>query len=298
MTRQFFPTRTWSELEDLYVIKHAHRITPERLGILLGRSVSAIKTRQRLLGVPLRKFKGCCLNVACSAPTERVDSYCSEECELDVVNDTYPHRKEIIDLEYSASDLVKRYKISYGVAQNWIDNAGGNLSDKLNLMRSLYYPDLSEDEVKDIVTIDAKTISKRQGNHSKGGYREDIKVFVRSTWEANCIRYFNLKNIEWQYEPRVFPFPLKKGTISYTPDFWLPRQKKWIEVKGKLDSQSRIKLNRFKQYWPGEFKKMAVVVKNPNTDAAKYCRTLGLPVLVYYDDLSKAYSSVITNWEK
>jgi len=94
----------------------------------------------------------------------------------------------------------------------------------------------------------------------KGGRREDLGIYVRSSWEANYARYLNFlvahdQLIKWEYEPDTFWFEgIKRGTRSYTPDFKLYEKNgdiKYIEVKGYMDAKSATKLKRMKKYHPG-----------------------------------------------
>lgn len=56
----------------------------------------------------------------------------------------------------------------------------------------------------------------------------------RSRLEARWAVFFDHLGIEWRYEPEGFLV----GTDNrpYLPDFWLPVQKIWLEVKGTSDS--------------------------------------------------------------
>ncbi|GIF13981.1 hypothetical protein [Actinoplanes teichomyceticus] len=53
----------------------------------------------------------------------------------------------------------------------------------------------------------------------------------RSRLEARWAVFFDHFNIRWEYEPQGFTF--STGT-RYLPDFWLPAQEVWVEVKGQL----------------------------------------------------------------
>ncbi len=97
-------------------------------------------------------------------------------------------------------------------------------------------------------------------NHrAKGGRREDIGIYVRSSWEANYARYLNwlLKNRQiqkWEYEPDTFRFDaIKRGCRSYMPDFKVTELNGDIvyhEVKGYMDQRSRTALKRMGKYYP------------------------------------------------
>lgn len=53
-------------------------------------------------------------------------------------------------------------------------------------------------------------------------------VLFRSRQEARWAVLFDLLSVEWQYEPEGFQLPSQ----WYVPDFWLPRQLCFAEVKG------------------------------------------------------------------
>lgn len=101
----------------------------------------------------------------------------------------------------------------------------------------------------------------RIGGHKyKGGMRDDLGIYVRSSWEANYARYLNwLVSIdeikEWQYEPDTFEFvDIKRGVRFYTPDFRIMNRDNSIEyheVKGYMDARSKTKLKRMAKYHPG-----------------------------------------------
>jgi len=94
---------------------------------------------------------------------------------------------------------------------------------------------------------------------SKGGTRDDLGFYVRSTWEANVARYYkwlqSQGNIaKWEYEPCEFEFPVKRGNRTYKPDFRITENdgRVWYcEVKGYMDNDSRVKLKRMAKYHPG-----------------------------------------------
>jgi hypothetical protein len=102
----------------------------------------------------------------------------------------------------------------------------------------------------------------RNNGHSraKSGKREDIGIYVRSSWEANIARYLNwMKSIgaifAWEYEADTFWFlNFKRGTRSYTPDFKIWDRAGdtpyYWEVKGWMDQKSQTKLSRMAKYYP------------------------------------------------
>lgn len=54
----------------------------------------------------------------------------------------------------------------------------------------------------------------------------------RSRLEARWAVFFDFLEIEWRYEPERYGTELS----TYLPDFYLPRTKTWVEVKGEADA--------------------------------------------------------------
>jgi hypothetical protein len=122
---------------------------------------------------------------------------------------------------------------------------------------------------------------------SHGGRRADLdNRYFRSSWEANYARYLNwLKGQgqirDWQYEAKVFTFPIKRGTTEYRPDFLVTESDGTVtihEVKGYMDDKSRVRLDRMKRYYPD--------VKILLIDSS------------VYKGLEKLFSRPIDHWEK
>lgn len=128
------------------------------------------------------------------------------------------------------------------------------------------------------------TPMKNQSNpysRAKGGKRKDLdNIYFRSSWEANIARYYNYLGIKWEYEPKTFVFKnITRGSVSYTPDFYIPEEDKWIEVKGWMDSKSKTKLRRFKDQYPEEYSKLVLIQEKE------------------YNSIKRKLSCFIKNWE-
>lgn len=65
-----------------------------------------------------------------------------------------------------------------------------------------------------------------------GGFRPDLNAYFRSNWEANMARIWNYEKKIWRYEPEVFFLNVNGKDCTYRPDFFLPKERKWYEVKG------------------------------------------------------------------
>ncbi len=83
-----------------------------------------------------------------------------------------------------------------------------------------------------------KQCSKRNWGIEKNGKF----IRMRSGFEVMYAMILEKENIEWQYEPKRFK--LSDG-LRYTPDFFLPEQDLWIDVKGRLTDKAKRKHKLF-----------------------------------------------------
>jgi len=120
---------------------------------------------------------------------------------------------------------------------------------------------------------------------------------LRSNWEANFARVCSVYEIEFEFEPRVFTFPIKRGTKGYTPDFYFNKTEDWIEIKGYLDVKSKIKIKRFKKYYPEEFAKLTMIISKYSSDAKKFVQDLEVPNVIFYEDIRSFYADTLYKWE-
>lgn len=153
-----------------------------------------------------------------------------------------------------------------------------------------YWSNMSEEKLEKIIdkqinskkkngTLNSLMSSTNPYSRTKGYKRIDLNnKYFRSSWEANFARYLNYTNTKWEYEPKTFYFEnIKRGCISYTPDFYLPETNEWVEIKGWMDSKSKTKLKRFAKYYPDE---KLILIDNKK-----------------YRQLSKQFKDIIKNWE-
>lgn len=57
-------------------------------------------------------------------------------------------------------------------------------------------------------------------------------ILFRSRIEARWAVFFDALSIPWLYEPEQYRFDLLNKQVNYLPDFWLPNQRIFIEIKG------------------------------------------------------------------
>ncbi|MBA4321047.1 MAG: hypothetical protein C0412_21870, partial [Flavobacterium sp.] len=91
----------------------------------------------------------------------------------------------------------------------------------------------------------------RPSPHRKGGFRGDLGHYIRSTWEADFARILKLHNLDYQYEPKIFMLTKVNGEIiHYTPDFYVPSQNTFYEIKGWMRDLDREKIELFQKQYP------------------------------------------------
>jgi hypothetical protein len=109
---------------------------------------------------------------------------------------------------------------------------------------------------------------------AKGGTRKDLNKYFRSNWEANFARILNYENKIWFYECCTFQI---ENNVSYTPDFYLLDEDKFVELKGRMDERSKHKLDMMQLKFP--WIKIELIEGKD------------------YNELRKKYKSLLENWE-
>ena len=89
-----------------------------------------------------------------------------------------------------------------------------------------------------------ETLSKLGYNRNwKAGYYKE--VWMRSSYERAYAKHLDKNNIKWKYEPRVFKLKNK----SYKPDFYLQKEKIYVEIKGWMTFEALEKIKEFKKIY-------------------------------------------------
>lgn len=75
-------------------------------------------------------------------------------------------------------------------------------------------------------------------------------IRMRSRWEVAYAEYLDRECVIWQYEPKKFYVGEGNWTgVNYIPDFYLPKAKEYVEVKGRMSFENRLKLAVFRQLY-------------------------------------------------
>ena len=152
----------------------------------------------------------------------------------------------------------------------------------------------------EILEVESHKQVASKGNaykNTRSGYRKDLGLNLRSNWEANFARLLNAYEIEFDFEPTTFSFPVKRGTKGYIPDFYIQDSSEWVELKGYLDEKSKIKLKRFKRYYEDDFKRLTFIISKYSNAAKNFAAELEIPKVVFYEDIKNAYADKLPYWE-
>ncbi len=90
--------------------------------------------------------------------------------------------------------------------------------------------------------------TKHQGRGNGSFYESPLQgtIWLRSSYEIKYAKYLDDNKILWYYEIETFDL----GETSYTPDFFLPRTEKFIEIKGYMKERDQLKIDLFLEQYP------------------------------------------------
>lgn len=86
-------------------------------------------------------------------------------------------------------------------------------------------------------------------SYSKGGYYVtplQDKLWLRSSYELAFAKYLDAHQILWMYEMETFDL----GNTTYTPDFFIPKEELFVEIKGWMKPESQLKIDIFRDQYP------------------------------------------------
>lgn len=113
----------------------------------------------------------------------------------------------------------------------------------------------------------------------KHGVRNDLGHYCRSMFEANYCRFLKYNNIKYEYETTKCIFKLSNGR-NYICDLYLPETNQYIELKGWLRDEDKIKYNLFQQDYP--FINWKIILQDS----------------IEWKNIVNQYNNKIVDWEK
>lgn len=235
-----------------------HQIPLADIALILGRPVQAIRSKAFELGLsqPKRpKGKATDLHITpCPMCGSNFQPYyrlggvatrtCTQACAAKLVRLEHPHPRGMLGKTHN--ETTKR-AVGDASRKSWDESPGSRRKEAGERLRA---------------ARKSAPISENTHTRGKGGRRVDLdNRYFRSSWEANYARWLNYRRdvigdlVDWEYEPKVFEYPVKHGTTSYRPDFLLRLPggaNEWHEVKGWLTQRGATALKRFAKYYPDE----------------------------------------------
>lgn len=171
---------------------------------------------------------------------------------LGITNSNAPNRPETV--ERSRATLQLKFAFGYQHPRGMLGkNHSEETKQRLRGPRPSLRRPKSAREKRNIALAAVRRLTKNPSSiysRTKCGKREDLgDRFFRSAWEANIARWLTAEGKQWEYESKTFEFPVRKGTRFYTPDFYLPSEDRYIEVKGWWDDKSKTRMRRMAKYY-------------------------------------------------
>jgi len=137
-----------------------------------------------------------------------------------------------------------------------------SVSKKISIWNSEFMTEEKKEKISQ--TLKRNYAQGMKVSNSKNGYRTDLKMSFRSTWEANFARILILLNRHIIYEQDRFPIMDSGGKIDfvYVSDFKLENGH-YIEIKGHAESRNcwtceckrcirdKKKMQKVKSQYPG-----------------------------------------------
>ncbi len=89
--------------------------------------------------------------------------------------------------------------------------------------------------------------SEKSGRGKRSYYPSPLQgqVCFRSSYELAYAKYLDSIHELWMYEMETFDL----GNTTYTPDFFLPRLEKFIEIKGYMNEKSKAQIQQFQEQY-------------------------------------------------
>lgn len=169
------------------------------------------------------------------------------------------------DTGWNPNTPEHREKLSKGMKDRWADGSMRDKTVTTTLIRygASHWTQSAEGKAKLSLILKGRKFShesrhnmskgasrrvRENNNHyerGRGGFREDLGHYVRSSWEANFARILKIQGKNYEYEPKTFVLASGK---TYTPDFFVENM--FYEVKGYLSEIAKNKIESFMKEYP------------------------------------------------
>jgi hypothetical protein len=138
----------------------------------------------------------------------------------------------------------------------WVLKGTGHpnkMAEKLAQTCEKIYGFRSANQNREIALKGSKT---RNNSTIKFHWKTGEELICTASYEPKVVDYLNYRKIDFHWQPKVFEIPTeilvtpKGNKITYRPDFYLPDQDIWVEIKGWMMPKSKPKWDWFKTQFP------------------------------------------------
>ena len=182
----------------------------------------------------------------CGAEVNKLNQHLAMRSKKCKKHDRYQHKrlKMYFDSDLNLADIGKELEMDrHSITRQFIKYFGKEKTQKRNeLIRRCNISEKAviNENYKNMYGTIIEYKSPNQGI-----------IKLRSKLESKYAKYLDDSNIDWYYEYKSFPYLDLAGVRrTYTPDFYLPAEDKYIEVKGKnlINEKNIYKMNWIKQH--------------------------------------------------
>jgi len=93
--------------------------------------------------------------------------------------------------------------------------------------------------------------SSKCGRGKRSFYLSPLQgeVCFRSSYELAYAKYLDSIGEEYYFEPKAFPMVINGKETTYRPDFYLPNENTFVEIKGWFSPEAQLKVNKFRELY-------------------------------------------------
>jgi len=93
-----------------------------------------------------------------------------------------------------------------------------------------------------------KNAKARRNSYISYHWKTGEELVCQAKWEVKVVAYLNANKIEYEWQSKTFKLP--KLGVTYRPDFYLPGEDIWVDVKGWHTEKFLIKWKEFQELQP------------------------------------------------
>jgi NAD-dependent dihydropyrimidine dehydrogenase PreA subunit len=182
----------------------------------------------------------------CSKPISPTKRFCSSRCAASKMNSMNPERSEAVKLKISNSLKGRVVNPERYAARNCKNCNSPYTPSRPTLVAGYCSSPCRKESMKIILSNALKGKSggpRKGGGRGKGGYYKD--VWFDSSWEIMYAKFLDEKSVRWERVTSRFPYTFEEKEYKYIPDFYLPDENIFVEIKGYVTERDKAKWHYF-----------------------------------------------------